>query len=62
VRVPARSAVELSARSALKRVHRFVSESSDRIAFVLISSEVQLGTGAVQSVCRPSNSLRVCKT
>jgi hypothetical protein len=41
------------ARSALTRVQSFISESSDRIAFVLISSEVQLGIGVLQSVCRP---------
>jgi hypothetical protein len=46
-RVPARSAVELSTRSAL-------TEDSDRVAFVLIHSEVQTGTGAVQGVCKPS--------
>jgi hypothetical protein len=37
-----------------KRVQRFVSESSGEIAFVLILSEVQLGTGAVQGVHKPS--------
>jgi hypothetical protein len=37
----------VSARSAL-------TKGSDRVAFVLIHSEVQTGTGAVQGVRRPS--------
>jgi hypothetical protein len=37
----------VSARSAL-------TEGSDRVAFVLICSKVQLCTGAVQGVRRPS--------
>jgi hypothetical protein len=43
--VPARSVVEVFARSAL-------TEGSDRVAFVLIHPEVQLGTEAVQGVRR----------
>ena len=51
-RVPARSAVELSARSVL-------SKGSDRVAFVLIHSEVQLGIRAMQGVCKPSKVLEL---
>jgi hypothetical protein len=51
----------LFARSALTKGFRtFVSESSDRLDFVLIYSKVQLGTGAVQSMCRPSEASEVC--
>jgi hypothetical protein len=52
--------LNLSARSALTRVQIFISERSDRIDFFLISSELQLGTGVVQSVRRPSEASRVC--
>jgi hypothetical protein len=51
----------LSARSALTKGSRgFISEISDRLSFVLISSRVKLGTGAVQSVRRPNEALGVC--
>jgi hypothetical protein len=40
----------LSARSALTRIQSCASEGSDSFTFVLISSEVQLGTGAMQGV------------
>jgi len=40
----------VSARSAL-------TKGSDRVAFVLISAKVQIGTGAVQGVRRPSKVL-----
>jgi hypothetical protein len=46
-RVPARSAVEESTRSAL-------TKGLGSLSFVLIHPQVQLGTGAMQGVHRPS--------
>jgi hypothetical protein len=47
------------ARSALTKGSEVCLCKLRRETFVLISKEVQFGTGVVQGVCRPSESLRV---
>ena len=49
-RVPARSAVKLSARSALTRVQSFISERSEGLTLFSFSQKCKLSIGVVQGV------------